>query len=80
VHDHLLPLERGVQVRNDSDLPTRRIGRASFGECERLGRRAVLAPVVERTTVEILGGLLVELWARDAGPVAAPRCDYDLAT
>jgi hypothetical protein len=77
---HLLPLEGGVEVWNDSDLPTGRVGRASFGECERLGRRALLAPLVERATVEVLGGLLVELWARDAGPVAASRCDYDLAT
>ena len=48
VHDDLLPLERGVEVRHDAHRPLRRVA-----DAKRLGRRAILAPCAERALVEL---------------------------
>src|SRR5438445_631960 len=48
VDDDLLPLERGIEVRDDAHDPARL---AADAKC--LRRRAVLAPLAERTLVEL---------------------------
>src|SRR5215210_9566638 len=49
VDDDLLPVERGVEVRDDADAPRR-------ADLQRLGRRAVLAATAEGTLRELLLG------------------------
>jgi hypothetical protein len=62
-HD-LLPLEGGVEVRNDADLPR-------IAEPKRLRGCAVLAADVEGTALEFLLRRRLELRQPGAGPVAA---------
>jgi hypothetical protein len=62
VDDDLLPLERGVKVRDDADLPR-------LADAKGFRRRAVLAAPAERTLKDLLVGYRVEL--RQPGARAA---------
>jgi hypothetical protein len=70
VDDDLLPLERGVEVRDDADAPR-------VAERQRLGWRAVLVSRVERAGLQLLGGRRLELGPARAGPLRAAGRDDD---
>jgi hypothetical protein len=56
VDDHLLVLERRVEVRNDADEPAGRVGLPlGARNRERLGRGAVLAPFAKGALLELFG-------------------------
>ena len=73
VHDDLLPLERGVQVRDDANPP-------GLADRERLRRCAVLAAGVERARVELLLRRRLHVGPARAGPLRPARRDHDLPT
>jgi hypothetical protein len=78
VDDNLLPLERGILVRDDADLPAGRVRLAPFGERERLGRRLVFAPLAERAALPFPGRLRLELEAAlSARSLRASRSNRD---
>jgi hypothetical protein len=79
VDDHLLALERRVEVRNDSDLPAGRVGVSARRQRERLGRRPAFTALVEGTALSLLRCVFVERRRGGAGPVSAARRDDDLA-
>jgi hypothetical protein len=72
VHDDLLALEGGIEVRDDADLPARRVRRAArVRNREDLGRSAIFASVVERAAAELLARLrfqVASLGTRTPGP------------
>ena len=79
VDDHLLVLERRVEVGHDADKPAGRVGLPPRGrDREHLGRRAVLASLAERAALELF-------WRRRRlrvdvlrpGPLCALRRDDD---
>ncbi len=54
VDDHLLVLERGIEVRNDAHLPAGGVGSpVGRRHGEDFGRRSVLAPLVEGALLEL---------------------------
>ena len=58
--DDFLSLERGVEVRNDPNLPALRVWITAFGKRKCLRRRPLLAALAERTGLEFLGGRRLE--------------------
>jgi hypothetical protein len=61
VDDHLLPVERGVEVRHDADAPAGAVGRRIVAaERESLRRRAVLPALAKRALLELLGRRWIE--------------------
>jgi hypothetical protein len=73
VDHHFLALEGGVEVRDNPDLPR-------LAEPERLRRRAVLAPGVEGTALELLARRRLDAGAAAARAPRAARRDYDLSS
>src|SRR2546429_3004846 len=72
VHDDLLPLEGGVEVRYDAYRPL-----CGVANAERLGWRSVLAPCAEGALVELRLGRLLDQTCRGARPAAPVRRDGD---
>jgi hypothetical protein len=75
VHHYLLPLERGVEIRNDADLPV-----AFRRQAERLRRGAVLSPCAEGARLELVrvrGWLELRKGSGPPGPVWGD--DYEAA-
>jgi hypothetical protein len=68
VHDDLLPLEGGVQVRHDAYRPRR-----DAADAERLRRSSVLAPFAEGALVELRFGRLSDQSRRGTRPAAPVR-------
>src|SRR5205823_672825 len=77
--DDLMVIEDGVEVRNHSDSPSRRVGcAAARSDRERLRRRSVLAALAERAREQVVLGRQVEVGARArAGSLGPPGCDDD---
>jgi hypothetical protein len=75
MHHDFLPLERGIEIRNDPYAP-----RTARGKDERLWRRAVLAAGAERADVKLFGGRGLELRACRARALGAGGSDRDAAT
>ena len=73
VHDDLLPLERGVQVRDDADPPR-------LSDRERLRRCAVFPTGVERARVQLLPRRRLEVRPARARPLRPAWRDHDLST
>jgi hypothetical protein len=80
MNDHLLPLERRIEVRDDADLPAGSVRLAALRQRERLGRRSLLASLTERARLELLARRLAQGGPRSAGPGGAARSDDDLAS
>ena len=80
VDDHLLPLERGVEVRHDAYAPARRVARVALRQRQRLGRGAILTALAEGAGLELLRGGVLDLRHADAGPPGPSGRDHDLAT
>ena len=75
VHDYLLPLERGVEVRDDADLPV-----ALRRQAQRLRRGPVLSPRAERACVELARvRRRLELRKGSGPPGAVGGDDYEAA-
>ena len=70
MHDDLLPLESGIEVRNDTHLPR-------LADPQRLWRCPVLAAGAERALLELLRGRRLELRARGARALRACRRNRD---
>ena len=78
VDDHLLVLERRVEIRHDAHLPAGCIRFASRRcHSEGLGWRAVLAPLAERALLELFGGGRLELACFRSGPARSRGSDDD---
>ena len=73
VHDDLLPLERGVEVRDDADPP-------GIADRERLRRCAVLPAGAERARVELFLRRRLDVRPARAGPLRPAWRDHDLST
>jgi hypothetical protein len=73
VHDDLLALKRGVQVRDDAYAPR-------LADRERLGWRHVLAAGAERTVVELCLRRFLHERPTDTRPLGSTGCDHDLPT
>src|SRR5205823_7696267 len=72
VHDHLLPVQRRVEVRDDAYAPG-----ALIGEYERVGRGHLLVAAAERTRLELLGRRRLEGLACGSGPPGTSGRDRD---
>jgi hypothetical protein len=72
VHDDLLPLEGGIEVRHDPYHPAR-----DAADAKRLGRCSVLSPLAEGTFVELGLGRRVRESRLRAGPPPPVRGDDD---
>jgi hypothetical protein len=70
VHDDLVPLEGGVEVRDDADAPR-------IADRQRLRRRAVLAAGVEGAGLELFGSRRLQLRPAGAGSLRAAGRDDD---
>jgi hypothetical protein len=68
--DDLLPLERGIEIRDDTHLPR-------VAETERLGRCPVLAARAERALLELFGCRRLDLAARGSRSLRPRRRDRD---
>jgi hypothetical protein len=76
--DHLLVLERGVEVRSDAHLPAGRVrSPAGRRHGERLRRRPFFAPFVERALLELVCARLLELGPPCSRALRAGRRDDD---
>jgi hypothetical protein len=76
VHDHLLTLERRIEVRHDPDGPPRSVRLARISpERERLRRRERLAPLAEGAAFELLRGRTLERAEEGSGPSRTTCCD-----
>src|SRR5438552_4975877 len=71
VHDDLLPLERGVEVRDDAHPPV-----AVRGQHERLRRRHLLVAGAKRTQLELAGRWWLERRTRSARAPGAAGSDH----
>jgi hypothetical protein len=71
VHDHLLAVERRVEVRDDAYAPV-----AVLGQHEGLRRGHVLVAGAERTRLELFGRRRVERRTRCARTLCAPWSDH----
>ena len=74
--DDLLPLDRGVQVRDDANLPVS----GAFGKPQGLRRRSVLSPGAEGTLVQLLLRRRIDERPRGAGAVRTAWCNCDEVT
>jgi hypothetical protein len=72
VHDDLLPLERGIEIRYDARRPF-----CGAADAERLRRSAVLPSFAERALVELCLGWFADQTCRGAGPATPVRRDGD---
>jgi hypothetical protein len=81
VDDHLLALDRRVQVRDDASGPAGRVGLAvAKPERQRFRRRSILAARAERAALELLGGRLGDQVRGCAGATRPAGRDDDEPT